>query len=230
MDVYLLPVGTDRYEFYCEENGDAEILVSDVQPSGRFAAVWEKFKAALAQVEKERQSGIPRSQLGPRSWTERMKDRAMCSVAEKIAEQRLLWRLRNETSVQLFYPDDMTGDQGVDKTRVMLRREADRHLKWTIIDGTLFVISGVLFWLPGPNVLAYYFGFRLVGHYLSRRGAKNGLDHVEWRPCATSELSRLRHAIALAAHEREQRVHEVATALRLQHLATFFERTSVHPA
>jgi hypothetical protein len=230
MDVYLLPVGAERYELYCEDDASDETLVSDVQPSGRFAAVWEKFKAALAQVEQERQSGVPRVHEGSRSFTERMKDRAMCWVAEKIAEQRLLWRLRKETSVQLFYPDDMTDDQGVAKTRAMLQREADRHLKWTIIDGTLFVVAGALFWLPGPNVLAYYFGFRLVGHYLSRRGAKNGLDNVEWHACATSQLSRLRRAIALAAHEREQQVHEVATELRLQHLATFFERTAVDPA
>ena len=46
--------------------------------------------------------------------------------------------------------------------------------------------------VPGPNILAYYFGFRLVGHYLSRRGAKHALTEIIWqaRPCA--ELSRLR--------------------------------------
>ena len=48
---------------------------------------------------------------GPRSWTERMKDRALCWLAEKIAEQRLLWRLRNQTQVEFFYPDDMQQSQ-----------------------------------------------------------------------------------------------------------------------
>jgi K+-H+ exchange-related protein len=230
MDVYLIPVGPDRYELYCEDRGDAEAIVSDVQPTGRFAGLYQKFKAALAQVEQERQSGIARVHDRPRSWTERMKDRAMCWVAEKIAEQRLLWRLRKEPRVELFYPDDISGDEAWATTRAMLQREADRHLKWTIIDGTLFVLSGVVALVPGPNILAYYFGFRLVGHYLSRRGAKNGLQNVEWHRCPSAQISRLRHAIALVAHERVQQVHEVASELRLQHLATFFERTSIHPA
>ena len=229
MDVYLIPVGSDRYELYCEDHGEADAGIGE-PPSGRFASLYQKFKAALAQVEQERQSGVARVNEGPRSWTERMKDRAMCWIAEKIAEQRLLWRLRSEVAVDLFHPDDMTSDQALTTMRSMLQREADRHLKWTIIDGILFVLSGVVALVPGPNVLAYYFGFRLVGHYLSRRGAKNALEHVKWWARPNTQLSRLRQVIALASHEREQQVHQVASELQLQHLATFFERTSAHPA
>ena len=230
MDVYLIPVGHDRYELYCEDHGDAEAIVGDVQPTGRFAAIFHKFKAALAQVEEERQSGVPRVHEGPRSWTQKMKDRGLCWVAEKIAEQRLLWRLRKETEVKLLHPDDMTGEQAMTKVRTNLQHEADRHLKWTIIDGVLFVLSGIVALVPGPNVLAYYFGFRLVGHYLSRRGAKHGLEDVKWSECASVQLSRLRKAMTLLSHEREQQVRQVASELQLQHLATFFERTSVHSA
>jgi hypothetical protein len=154
----------------------------------------------------------------------------MCWLAEKIAEQRLLWRLRKQAEVQLFHPDDMTSEEAMTKVRTNLQYEANRHLKWTIIDAVLFASSGLVFLVPGPNVLAYYFGFRLVGHYLSRGGAKNGLENVQWSQCPIGQLTRLRQAIALVPHEREQQVHEVASELRLQHLATFFERTSVHPA
>jgi hypothetical protein len=230
MEVYLIPVGPTRYELYCEDHGDPEAIVGDVQPAGRFAAMYQKFRAALAQVEAERQSGVPRVHEGPRTWTERMKDRAMCWLAEKIAEQRLLWRLRKETAVTLFHADDMTSEQAMTKVRTNLQYEANRHLKWTMIDAVLFALSGVVALVPGPNVLAYYFGFRLLGHFLSRRGAKNGLDNVQWSQCPSQQLTRLRQAIALVPHEREQQVHAVASELRLQHLATFFERTSAHPA
>ena len=57
MDVYFIPVGPDRYELYCDEAGDPEDLVADVQPTGRFASVYQKFKAALARAEEERLSG-----------------------------------------------------------------------------------------------------------------------------------------------------------------------------
>jgi hypothetical protein len=229
MDVYLIPVGPDRYELYCEDHSDAETIVGDV-PTGRFAKLYQKFKTALAQVEEERQSGVPRVHVGPRTWTDRMKDRAMCWLAEKIAEQRLLWRLRKETGVQLFHPDDMTSDEAMTKVRTNLQHEANRHLKWTIIDAVPFVLSLATVPLPGPNVVGYYFGFRLVGHFLSRRGAKHGLDHVQWSECSSAQLSRLRKVIAMVSHEREQEVLRVASELHLQHLATFFERTSVHPA
>jgi hypothetical protein len=88
----------------------------------------------------------------------------------------------------------------------------------------------VFFFVPGPNIIAYYFGFRLVGHYLSRRGAKHGLTEVRWQSCASPQLSRLRRVLVLEPYERDREVHEVASALQLPHLVKFFERTSVKPA
>ena len=230
MDVYFIPVGVDRYELYCDEVGDPEDLVADVQPTGRFASLYHKFKTALARVEQERLSGEPRMQHGRGRWTERMKDRALCWIAEKIAEQRLLWRLRTVTELALHYPDDIPAELATARARAELQREADRHMKWMIIDGVLFAASGALFLVPGPNVIAYYFGFRLVGHYLSRRGALNALTAVQWSVCPTAHLSRLRKAIALAGLERDREVHQVASELHLPHLAKFFERTSVKTA
>jgi len=105
MDVYFIPVAQDRYELYCEHETNADESVADVQPKGRFAALYANFKETLARVEEERLSGDKRLEAGPRSWTDRLKDRAMCWIAEKIAEQRLLWWLRNEFDLMLHYPD-----------------------------------------------------------------------------------------------------------------------------
>jgi len=87
-----------------------------------------------------------------------------------------------------------------------------------------------LFLVPGPNVVAYYFGFRLVGHYLSRRGAVHALTEISWSVCPRAQLSRLRQAIALGGLDREREVHQVASELHLPHLAKFFERTSAKTA
>ena len=230
MDVYVIPVASDRYELYCEHDGaDTEVMGGE-PPAGRFAKMYANFKEALARVEQERLSGEKRVHDGPRSWTEDMKDRGLCWLAEKIAEQRLLWRLRNESELMLHHPDDVPADTAVKNARAELQREADRHLKWIVVDGVLFAASGVLFFVPGPNIVAYYFGFRLVGHYLSRRGAKHGLADVTWRTCASPPLSRLRRVLALEPQERDREVHEVASALHLPHLAKFFERTAAKPA
>jgi hypothetical protein len=230
MDVYVIPVASDRHELYCEHDGADADVAGDEPPQGRFAKLYANFREALARVEEERLSGEKRAHDGPRSWTERMKDRALCWIAEKIAEQRLLWRLRNESELMLHYPDDVTADSAIADARAELQREADRHMKWIIIDSLLFVLSGVFFFVPGPNLIAYYFGFRLVGHYLSRRGARHGLSEVRWQSCASPQLSRLRRVLVLEPHERDREVHEVASALQLPHLAKFFERTSVKTA
>jgi hypothetical protein len=230
MDVYVIPVASDRYELYCEHEGaDADVIGAD-DPKGRFAKMFANFKDALARVEEERLSGETRVHDGPRSWSDRMKDKCLCWIAEKIAEQRLLWRLRNESDLTLHYPDDIEADAAICNARAELQREADRHMKWIIIDGVLFAGSGVLFFVPGPNLVAYYFGFRLVGHYLSRRGAKHGLHGVCWQACPSPQLSRLRRVLTLEPHDRDREVHEVASALHLPHLAKFFERTSVKTA
>ena len=201
MDVYFIPVGPDRYELYCDEAGDAEDLVGDVQPTGRFASIYHKFKSALARVEAgaaERREA--RCTTGPRSWTERMKDRALCWIAEKIAEQRLLWRLRKQNRARrCTIRTTCRGRRRSSVARAELQREADRHLKWIIIDGALFVGVRRVFLVPGPNVVAYYFGFRLVGHYLSRRGAKHALDRG--RVGSVSEPA----AVPLAAGDRARR-------------------------
>ena len=230
MDAYLIPVPSNRYELYCDHSGSEADEIDAEPPKGWFAQMYANFRDALARVEEERLGGEKRAHDGPRTWTERMKDRALCWIAEKIAEQRLLWRLRNESELMLHYPDDMQGDAAIAASRSELQREADRHMKWLVIDSLLFVGSGVFFFVPGPNLIAYYFGFRLVGHYLSRRGARHGLTEVTWQSCSSAQLSRLRRVPALEPHEREREVHEVASALQLPHLAKFFERISVKTA
>lgn len=228
MDVYLIPVGSGRYELYCEDVVEGDEIASDVPPAGRLTGLYLKFKAAFVKLEAERQAGVAPG--SPRRWTRRIKDRALRWIAERMAEQRLLWRLRTQSDVQLFHPDDLSPEQAPAIARTMLQRDADHHLRWTIVDGALFAASGVVMLIPGPNLLAYYFGFRLVGHYLSRQGAQHALARAEWRTCSSAQLSRLRLAVALGSHERAQHVHRVASELHLPHLPRFFERISIHSA
>jgi hypothetical protein len=230
MNVYLIPVGADRYEMYCEHVAEEKSLNPEAPAgTGRLGAMLHRFKAAVARVEHEHQSGVV-APVEDTGWRERFKRRTLCWVAEKIAEQRLLWRIRKESDAVLFFPDDLNSEAALALSRTMFQREADRHLKWTIIDGVLFAASGIVALVPGPNPLAYYFGFRFVGHFLSRRGARHALNEVRWESEPNAALTRLRLAVPLAAPERTRHVHEVADALQLQHLPTFFERTAIPAA
>jgi hypothetical protein len=67
----------------------------------------------------------------------------------------------------------------------------------------------------------------MVGHYLSLRGARQGLDAVQWTSERSAPLAELRRAIDLDGEERDRSVRGVADALKLEHLVKFFERTAI---
>jgi hypothetical protein len=224
MDVYLVPVAPDRHELYCEVADEPIEPVADDAPRGVFRRMRDRFNQMLADAERERRQA--RRTPPEQGWLNRAKGRMMCWVAETIAEQRLLWHLRRQTEATLFYPDDLDEAKAVADLRSQLGHDFDKHRFWLAIDSLLFVASGLLMLVPGPNLVAYYFAFRLVGHYFSMRGARQGLGGVTWRYEKSAPLAELRRAIGLDPAVRERRVHEVADRLRLEHLASFFERTT----
>ena len=224
MDVYLVPIGGDRYELYCEVPDEAH-EAGEAPTRGLFGRIAHRFRAILAEAERERRQGHPVPARA--GLTARLKERTMRWVAETIAEQRLLWHLRRQTCGRLFYPDDIPEADAVRLLRTQLGRDFDRHRFWLVVDSLGFVASGLLILVPGPNLVAYYFAFRLVGHFLSLRGARQGLERVSWTHERSTPLSDLRHAIDLEEETRERRVRDVASRLRLDHLATFFKRTAV---
>jgi hypothetical protein len=226
MDVFVIPIGLDRYELYCETSVEAPRI--DPAATGFIGRLRYRFAVMLHQAE-ERQRGVapPATES---TWWPRVQEYVMAWVAERIAEQRLLWNLRRESAVVAAYPQDLTFDQAIALIRRTLRRDYTRHRMWLVVDSLLLILSGVLMPIPGPNIVAYYFAFRVMGHWLSMRGASQGLHRIAWtgRPC--EPLTDLRDAASLDGDARDRRVHEVAERLRLQHLPTFFDRVAIRHA
>ena len=232
MDVFVIPTGHDRYELYCE----TVIVPADpAAPGGGLVARWRaRINAYLRAAEERRQRGGPVGAEG--SWRERLQDRIMAWVAERVAEQRLLWNLQRELAVTMAHPDDITADQAQILVRRILQRDYERHRRWMVIDGVAFVLSFVLLGplfliIPGvANLPALYFGFRVVGHWFSQRGAAAGLHRVSWQGVPSPRLTELRALLDVAPRARDARLREIAGHLRLQHLATFFDRVAMRPA
>ena len=243
MDVFLVPVAVDAYELYCEHVDEPEAhqeppgpadelprgwfarLGRRLHPVRLFARLKYRFHQMLTEAERERRLGSAASAGG--GWMQRVKRRSMRWVAESIAEQRLLWNLRRHETASLHYPDDMPADEAVAVMRRQLARDFDKHRFWLAIDSVLMVLSGLLILIPGPNIIGYYFAFRVVGHFFSVRGAARGLAGVTWTPLASAPLTELRRALTLDPVGRLRQAEEVATRLHLDHLATFFQRTAV---
>lgn len=228
MDVYVIPIGPDRYELYCEPSADPE-LAADAPQVGMIGKLRHRFSVMLRAAE-DRQHRHGAGSANAKTWLGRIQESILGWVAQRIAEQRLLWNLRRRTSAVAVHPQDMTFEQVMTLIRRMLQRDYDRHRVWLIVDALGLILSGPLAVIPGPNVLAYYFAFRVVGHWLSMRGATQGLHGMSWSGRACAPLSELRGVAALEPRVRDARVHEVAARLRLPHLSTFFERVVVRHA
>ena len=225
MDVFLVPVAPDRYELYCEEPEEAEPAADGAAAPGILSRMRLRFREQLAEAERSRHQGPVPGEARP-SFFGRLKARTLRWVAESIAEQRLLWQLRGKEAVRLVYPDDLTEAHARELLRRSLQRDWERHRFWLAIDGLGALASALLILLPGPNFIGYYFVFRIVGHFLSLRGARQGLAVVEWTVEASSPLSLLRTMIHEAPDARAERVRDVASTLRLEHLASFFQRSA----
>ena len=227
MDVFVIPVAVDRYELYCEPPAEPQAAPAD-ESKGIIGRIRYQFAVILHQAEERRRKGAAAAR--PTTWLGRLQDWILAWAAERIAEQRLLWNLRRETAVVAFYPQDLTFEQAHALIRRMLQRDWERHRLWLAVDGVLLIGSIALILLPGPNVIGYYFAFRVMGHWLSIRGAQQGLRSVKWTGEACEPLAKLRDASALNGEARQRHVHAIAEQLRLQHLSTFFERMAVRHA
>lgn len=233
MDVFLVPVGREAYELYCEHVEEPEVPVTE-PPSGFWARLnpaylFNRLKSGFHQVliEAERERRRETALAGNGTRLQRLKRRVMRWVAESIAEQRLLWNLRSHYDATLHYPHDMSEEAADALVKRQLTRDFEKHRKWLAVHSVLLLLSALLILVPGPNFIGYYFAFRVVGHLFSVRGARSGLDRVRWTKRASTHLSDLRQALSMDPAGRLRVAESVASHLRLDHLATFFQRTAV---
>jgi hypothetical protein len=156
----------------------------------------------------------------------RWRDRVVCRLAETIAAQRTLWALGAQVRATLLIPSTIDPASA----RVVLDRllaAAERHhVIWMGVDLPLFIVSAILAPIPGPNVIAYYLAFRVVGHFLCWRGARQSLKRIEWTLEADARLAALEALLGVPRAARAARVDAIAADLKLPRLSAFFERVA----
>ena len=224
MQVFLVPVAPDRYELYCEEQDDLPSL--EDAPDGIVRRTVHRFRVTVAEAERDRHREPQPDAVRP-PFASRVKSRLLRYVAESIAEQRLLWHLRGRAAASLVHPDDLDDAQAQELLRRHLNRDFERHRFWLAVDSLGLIGSAVLAIVPGPNLVAYYFLFRIVGHFLSVRGARQGLVRCEWELQPSAALAALRGLAGVPKAERAPRVREIASELGLEQFAAFFEKTAI---
>ena len=222
MDVFLVPVGQDRYELYCEVPVEPHVPSDGAETGSWWHRQIDRFRRLVAQAEEEHR----RRERGERVESRGLWRWVMRKIAELIAEQRLLWHLRGLDAARLAHPADLPQDRALALAREALRRDLEKHRRWVAVDTLIVLVCLPLTVIPGPNVPSLYFTFRAIGHFLSMRGAQRGLTGVAWRMSASIELAAIRQALQLNALDRRARVDDLAAALGLDRLGAFVDRVA----
>ena len=219
MTVYLVPAGRDRYELYSE--APDELSEAPAEHEG-FVRRWAHKTSVTwhEHVDAARRGGA-------NSRFARWRDALISRLAESIAEQRTLWALRLQTSAALGYPSRLDPAAARAVLNQYLARSRQHHGRWLIIDSILFLISGVFFFVPGPNLIAYYFLFRLIGHLQSWRGARQAMERIAWALEPDQGLDELASLVDIPRAARASRVAAIAERLNLPRLSAFFDRVAV---
>ena len=154
-------------------------------------------------------------------WFGRLQERLMSWVVERIAEQRLLWNLRNQTAVVAVYPPDLAFDEVMTLIKRTLQRDYERHRNWLIVD-TVGLIASAALTLLRNRICRVLLSVPRRRTLVLDAGASQGRYRITWtgRPCAA--LGELRDVVAMAPDVRDERIRDVASRLRLRNLTTFF--------
>ena len=220
MNIFLVPVGRTRYELYCEPND------ADHPPGAVTGKLLRRAREVLAEEQEarrdRRRAGAAAADEG---WMSRMRASLTRGLAAWLSQHRLLWHMRHMREGVLMHAKELDAGQALAIARGRLQRQSDHHRFWMVIDGLATAVFGPLFFfVPGPNLISWYFAAKTAGHWLSFRGARRGVSRVEWSARVSPALDEVREALALPAGERRPRLRALSRELQLEHLATFVER------
>jgi hypothetical protein len=119
---------------------------------GRIAKKWDEIEARWKQ-----------SEGAAARWTRRVWDRlhAWCKPDEP-----LLTKLATADSIVIRHPASLPEKKVRAVWRRYLAMRAGSHGFWLVVDGALAPITGLVLWLlPGPNVIFFWFAYRAFNHY-----------------------------------------------------------------
>ena len=224
MELFVVPVKRGEYALYSERA--AQAVTGDATVArGLRGWLWSGFDMMLriADAGADDSPGLAgHAGTSPSRFQRRLAQ----WVSARLMVQLPLWNLREASDVVAVHPTDLSFPDARHAINRVLQRELRRHRILLIVFTVAFVVSGTVAIVPGPNLIAYYFAFRVVGHWLSVAGATRGLRHIAWSGKPSPLLQQLRGLLDADRATRDDGVRAIGSQLGLRHLSRFLARVS----
>jgi hypothetical protein len=160
--VYLLFIDDEQSFFYADESEADE---SEAEGSAQTASGWRGWLEAKRHGF---QKAWHRADSGVAGWARRAWD-WLHSIMHP--DESMLVRLRSTRRIDLHHPASHPGDSVADMWRGYLLQRWRRHVAWLSLNAIIAPGALVLLWpLPGPNLIGYWFAYRAIHHWLIVRG------------------------------------------------------------
>jgi len=148
----------------------------------------------------------------------------------KIDPMELIFkRMRHASEIRLHYASALSQTQAAEKLERLCAKQGNKHLFWLGVDFVLTLIaillSPILVPIPGPNILFYYPGLRMVSHFLAWRGVLHGSrlrSRFFFPQVAIFDIETVLRG--QSGRMNRERIKELANSLKLEHLPHFLER------
>jgi hypothetical protein len=159
--IYLLLIDHERFFFFsdpADAPSDSDEVDDSTEPPRSGVRGWihakiHKFQSAWNHPHSAAMRWMRRAWDWLHTWGH--PDEAMLAT---------LWKAR---MIDLHYPEARSRDEVSDLWQGYLGQQWRRHLVWLIFNGTIAPPAIAILWiLPGPNLIGYWFAYRAIHHLL----------------------------------------------------------------
>jgi len=196
--IYLLSIDRRRCFFYAneseppdhEQEGDAASGARGAGWRGRLRDRWHRLRSVWEHSEAPAVRWTRRAWDWMHSWVH--------------PDEVMLSRLRSAHRIELYHPASRGAEEVRELWDAYLRHRWWRHLLWMSTNALAAPPALALLWpLPGPNVIGYWFAYRAIHHALIFRGirrVRSGRVEVVLHPVADLDRPIERDEAGRATH------------------------------